>query len=145
MRKKMNRREFAHFMKSFWLKAMGLMLPAAAFNHLLKTPTRSDNQKLLVIKDYPDLENVGGYVTFNDPASFIIMRTGEADFMALSLTCTHAGCPVNWISSSAIFSCPCHGSQYDKNGKRIAGPAQRDLTPYNTEYRSETGEVIVYF
>ena len=33
------------------------------------------------------------------------------------------GCVVPWDSGANKFICPCHGSQYDTNGKVVRGPA----------------------
>ncbi|MGA9379424.1 MAG: FAD-dependent oxidoreductase [Phormidium sp.] len=48
---------------------------------------------------------------------------------AISLTCTHQGCTVQ-KQANGEFHCPCHGAAFDKNGKVIKGPAQRDLAKY---------------
>lgn len=48
---------------------------------------------------------------------------------AISLTCTHQGCTVQ-KQENGEFHCPCHGAAFDKNGKVIKGPAQRDLAKY---------------
>jgi Rieske Fe-S protein len=44
---------------------------------------------------------------------------------ALSLSCTHLGCRVSRTASG--FSCPCHGSRFDGEGRPIAGPARSPL------------------
>ncbi|HWL22787.1 MAG TPA: ubiquinol-cytochrome c reductase iron-sulfur subunit [Ureibacillus sp.] len=44
--------------------------------------------------------------------------------VALSPTCKHLGCTVNWNSDSAHpnqFFCACHGGRYEKTGKNIPG------------------------
>ncbi|MFB2876407.1 FAD-dependent oxidoreductase [Floridanema aerugineum] len=48
---------------------------------------------------------------------------------AISLTCTHQGCTVQ-KQANGEFHCPCHGAAFDKDGKVIKGPAQRDLAKY---------------
>ncbi|XWK87199.1 MAG: FAD-dependent oxidoreductase [Phormidium sp.] len=48
---------------------------------------------------------------------------------AISLTCTHQGCTTQ-KQANGEFHCPCHGAAFDKNGKVIKGPAQRDLAKY---------------
>lgn len=44
-----------------------------------------------------------------------------------SAVCTHMGCIVGWDDDTHLWQCPCHGSQYDANGKVVHGPAKRDL------------------
>jgi len=46
---------------------------------------------------------------------------------ALLNRCTHLGCPVRFDTSSATFSCPCHGSVYSTKGEVLKGPAPRPL------------------
>ncbi|MCI5745101.1 MAG: FAD-dependent oxidoreductase [Erysipelotrichaceae bacterium] len=41
--------------------------------------------------------------------------------------CTHMGCALKYNEIDDTFECPCHGSRYDKNGKLLNGPAQKDL------------------
>jgi menaquinol-cytochrome c reductase iron-sulfur subunit len=60
-------------------------------------------------------------------------------FTLVSNTCMHLGCPVQ--STKVGFSCPCHGGQYDTEGRRIAGPPVRPLNRY--QYRVENGHLYV--
>lgn len=46
---------------------------------------------------------------------------------ALSGQCTHLGCTLNYDAVSRKFVCPCHGSVFTLSGKRVAGPARKDL------------------
>lgn len=46
---------------------------------------------------------------------------------AIKPICTHLGCTVNWKPDQNRFVCPCHGSQYDAQGRVIHGPARRAL------------------
>jgi len=41
--------------------------------------------------------------------------------------CTHLGCTVGWNQEQKRFVCPCHGSQYDGQGRVVNGPAKRPL------------------
>ncbi|MFM7448291.1 MAG: Rieske 2Fe-2S domain-containing protein [Leptolyngbyaceae cyanobacterium] len=41
--------------------------------------------------------------------------------------CTHLGCTVEWKAAQNRFVCPCHGSQYDSQGRVVHGPAAKDL------------------
>ena len=59
----------------------------------------------------------------------------DAMFVVFSNRCTHVGCPAQ--ATGAGFSCPCHGSQFDERGARIAGPAVRPLDRFQWEIRAE--------
>jgi Rieske Fe-S protein len=59
----------------------------------------------------------------------------DAMFVVFSNRCTHVGCPAQ--ATGAGFSCPCHGSQFDERGARIAGPAVRPLDRFQWEIRQD--------
>jgi Rieske Fe-S protein len=61
-----------------------------------------------------------------------IRNDGNNAFTAIANTCMHLGCPVRAFGSSG-FGCPCHGGQYDSEGRRIAGPPVRPLNRYATK------------
>ena len=46
---------------------------------------------------------------------------------AIYKVCTHLGCIYAWNQSSNRFECPCHGSKYRLDGRRIQSPAPRSL------------------
>jgi cytochrome b6-f complex iron-sulfur subunit len=53
--------------------------------------------------------------------------------------CTHLGCFFTWSEASALFACPCHGSQFERDGTYIAGPAPRSLDRYAGELLGADG------
>merc|ERR1719382_626900 len=61
-------------------------------------------------------------------AHYLIVREDKtiADF-AINAVCTHLGCVVPWNRAANKYMCPCHGSQYDENGKVVRGPAPLSL------------------
>lgn len=69
-----------------------------------------------------------------------IRNDGDDKFTAVSNTCMHLGCPVQ--PSPTGFQCPCHGGQYDLQGRRIAGPPVRPLNRYATTV-DERGHLIL--
>jgi Rieske Fe-S protein len=84
-------------------------------------------------------------------------------FTIMSSRCTHVGCPtqpngpvfvaqrraehtndgeVGLVPATpAGFGCPCHGSQFDNEGNRTAGPAPRALDRY--EFSIRNGHLVL--
>jgi len=71
------------------------------------------------------------------PALLIHTETG---FSALSLTCTHLGCTLEQKAEG--FTCPCHGSSFDADGKILHGPTTKDLAALHVE-QNEQGHLIL--
>jgi len=65
-------------------------------------------------------------------ATYIISTEDGIKDFALNAVCTHLGCVVPWVRASNKFICPCHGSQYDENGKKVRGPAPLSLALAHT-------------
>lgn len=74
---------------------------------------------------------VGGSVTFTypgeqDPA--VLVRLGEAEWVAFSQKCTHLSCAVIPHPEDGIFHCPCHEGVFElRTGRPLAGPPRRPL------------------
>ncbi len=71
----------------------------------------------------------------------VLFMTENGPF-AVSRQCTHLGCRINYIQEKGIFICPCHQSRFTAQGKRIAGPAKRDLPRFRV-VTGEGGELVV--
>ena len=52
---------------------------------------------------------------------------GEKTIRAMSATCTHLGCQVQWQAKEKKFRCPCHGGVYAADGRVLEGPPPRPL------------------
>ena len=65
----------------------------------------------------------------------IINRESAEKFYALDSECTHASCVVGvYASASKSSTCPCHGSRYGIDGRRLAGPAAGPLKTYPIQF-----------
>jgi cytochrome b6-f complex iron-sulfur subunit len=64
-------------------------------------------------------------------SSFLVVRTAQDTFNAMTSICTHEQCTITGFSSQT-FTCPCHGSQYSTTGAVIKGPATRSLQRFTT-------------
>jgi Rieske Fe-S protein len=77
-------------------------------------------------------------VAFN--GDVIVVNQGDQT-TAYSSHCTHLGCKIDKMEGNH-FVCPCHGSQYDLNGKVQKGPAFRNLEVLPSTI-SEDGNTII--
>jgi len=76
---------------------------------------------------YNSLKSVGGFAY---SGNIIIIRTGDAQYIAMSKLCTHDSCTVSWNNAASQIICPCHGSKFDSNGGVLTGPATAALKKY---------------
>jgi nitrite reductase/ring-hydroxylating ferredoxin subunit len=84
--------------------------------------------------DYP-----AGSITFL-PEQRSFLFHGSDGFYAISSVCTHLGCNVK--RGGPGFACPCHGSQFDENGRVVHGPAPAPLAWYSLTL-SPRGELVL--
>lgn len=152
---KINRRQFFESSGNLLLTGLGV----SVFASLLascgkdKNPTgpgsdngTSEKSFTVNLSENPALQQVGGYKTFRlGGTPVILFRISETTFKTLSLVCTHQGCTIDWQAPNNKFDCACHGSQFDKDGKVLRGPAARSLDSFRTEFKSETNQVIIYY
>ena len=68
----------------------------------------------------------GGIVRL-DGRQMGVYHSPEGKWYAVSPRCTHLGCTLTWNPEETSWDCPCHGSRFDVTGRRLNGPAQRDL------------------
>mmetsp|Transcript_12413 Transcript_12413/g.37871 ORF Transcript_12413/g.37871 Transcript_12413/m.37871 type:complete len:207 (+) Transcript_12413:79-699(+) len=76
-------------------------------------------------------------------ATYLLVNEEGTDLegYGVNAVCTHLGCVVPWNVAEKKFKCPCHGSQYDRTGKVVRGPAPLSLALAHVE-TNEGGEVI---
>ena len=88
----------------------------------------------------PDRYTVNS-VTFLQDQQVYIVRT-PAGFYAVSAVCTHLGCVTQWKPEANQIACPCHGSKFQPDGKKVEGPAPRPL-PHFAIALSADGDLVV--
>lgn len=66
--------------------------------------------------------------TFQSQFPICLYKMGETHYVASLLRCTHKGCELN--VGGGGYSCPCHGSEFTKEGKVLEGPAIENLKTY---------------
>lgn len=71
----------------------------------------------------------------------LLLLTVEGEYRAMSATCTHLNCTVQYRSDVHQVWCACHNGFYDLNGRNVAGPPPRPLEAYEVHVRGE--EIVV--
>jgi len=80
-------------------------------------------------------------VTLDVNSGIYIIHSQEGYF-SLSAVCTHLGCLTAWKPELGIIACPCHGSKFDRDGRKMAGPAPKPL-PWKRIWLNDGGELLV--
>ncbi len=78
-----------------------------------------------------ELLNIGDSKVIN---KVILVRLAAGNtansFTAVQVLCTHQGGTIAYNTSQGIFICPLHGSEFDKTGAVVQGPATSALQKY---------------
>lgn len=97
---------------------------------------------ILNAADLGDLSVPGSYAkVYVEPHAnpVLVFQEGE-EMQAILSTCSHSGCEVKKLRTK--FECPCHGSEYDLEGRVVRGPAPEPLQRFPV-VRTLTGIEII--
>ena len=84
--------------------------------------------------------NSGRIVPFSGKP-VILFRTAAGELRALTATCTHLACTVQYRGDRGDIWCACHNGVYDSNGTNISGPPPRPLTRLDVAERG--GKIVL--
>ena len=77
------------------------------------------------------LPNIGDSIVQQGVILVRIASGNEAaSFTAVQVACTHQGNSIGYNTSQGIFICPAHGSEFNKTGAVLVGPAALPLQKY---------------
>lgn len=80
------------------------------------------------------LASVGGAAMVRSSSgAFLVARTAQESFSALTTVCTHETCTITGFDNSN-FVCPCHGSRFSTTGRVVNGPASAPLRSFATSF-----------
>ncbi len=77
-----------------------------------------------------------------DPQSGIYLVNSTKGYYALGAICTHLGCLTAWKPELNLIACPCHGSRFNTDGVKVAGPAPEPL-PWLKVWLADDGYLMV--
>ena len=67
----------------------------------------------------------------------LLIRTADGEYRAMSATCTHLSCTVQYRDDLREVWCACHNGKYNLNGRNISGPPPRPLEAFDVQVRGE--------
>lgn len=68
-----------------------------------------------------------------------LYKIQDGEYAASLMKCTHRGCELN--VGGGIYSCPCHGSEFSRDGNVIQGPADQKLKTFTV--KTDAQHVII--
>ncbi len=68
----------------------------------------------------------------------LLVETASGEYRAMSATCTHLGCTVQYRPDLRQIWCACHNGMYDLNGRNISGPPPRPLEAFTVQIRGDS-------
>ena len=69
--------------------------------------------------------------------AILLLKTASGELRALTATCTHLACTVQFRPERSDIWCACHNGTYDTKGVNVSGPPPRPLTPLEVFVRGE--------
>jgi cytochrome b6-f complex iron-sulfur subunit len=80
--------------------------------------------------------NTGKIFRFGNRPGLLIMNS-DGHYRALSATCTHLACTVQYRGDLREIWCACHNGIYDLNGRNVSGPPPRPLDVFDVHLRGD--------
>jgi Rieske Fe-S protein len=96
-----------------------------------KVPEAATNQIEAGTTSDPQLLEKGFKIVRFGVEPVILLRVSQMEYRAFAATCTHLDCIVEYQTDKKRIWCNCHNGEYNLNGRNVAGPPPRPLTPYN--------------
>lgn len=82
-----------------------------------------------------NLECGHGGIVRNGFRRYGCYRDEQGSLHRISLRCPHMGCQLLWNPDEKSWDCPCHGSRFDYDGRRMDNPAQKSKKEVTKEQK----------
>src|SRR5690606_24287282 len=118
------------------------------FGGTFTVPADQVPEKTAAPRDFPDgrfwLVNLDTTTDQGQERMYLVNDEAEpiVGVAAIYKVCTHLGCIYSWIPANDRFECPCHGSKYRLDGRRIEDPAPRSLDRFLIAALDANNEVL---
>ena len=124
------------------LLGSGFLATAAAFiypvlRYLVPPKTSDLGSDAVVAGKVGELKpNSGKIFRFGNRPGLVI-RTANGEYRAMSATCTHLSCTVQYRDDLREVWCACPNGKYNLDGRNISGPPPRPLEAFDVQVKGE--------
>ncbi len=152
----MSRREFVGIVTAAAGTVMGAIIGLPAIGYLIAPALTKLSADAWIpagpLENYPlgvptlfnfNRTKVNGWEKTVNSFGVYVLRREDGSILALSNTCTHLSCRVNWKQDAGAYICPCHDAYFDIAGQKVKGPQPRALDPYETKV--EGNDLFIHF
>jgi menaquinol-cytochrome c reductase iron-sulfur subunit len=152
-----NRRSFFGVLLGIGTVGMGAILAVPVLRYVLYPLYAKSSKDVWIpigeMNDFSDLsqpilkplalKQVDGWREVDSSQSVYVTKGPHGNLEVLSSICPHLGCTVGWRKQQDDFFCPCHGSVFEPDGKRVSGPTPRGLD--TVPHKVVDGKLLVKF
>ena len=135
------RRRFMQIMLGGGLLASAVSFLYPVLRYLVPPAATDLGSDSVVAGKVGDLKANSGKIFRFGSRPGLLVRTTEGEYRAISATCTHLNCTVQYRSDLRQVWCACHNGFYDLNGRNVAGPPPRPLEAYDVHVNGD--EIVV--
>ncbi len=136
----MNRREFLTYAWGAALTLLTVETAAASYFFLSPRFRVGEFGGKFLLGSAEALPTIDSAPQPHNDGKFWLVNTTEGP-KAIYMVCTHLGCLYKWVAQENRFKCPCHASQFTREGYYIDGPAPRSLDQFVVEI-VENDEIV---
>jgi cytochrome b6-f complex iron-sulfur subunit len=108
------------------LLAIPLLAGCGAVRHA--TASEEGNSLIIDAAEFQERESVV-VRTKRYQFPIYVFQHSATEYSAVLAECTHNGCEVQ--PEGSVLACPCHGSEFARNGSVLQGPAARALKQFS--------------
>lgn len=135
------RRGFAQILLGGGMLASIASFLYPVFRYLVPPPTQDLGSSEVVAAKSGELKPNSFKIFRFGSKPGLLVHTADGEYRAMSATCTHLSCTVQYRSDLHQVWCACHNGTYDLNGRNVSGPPPRPLDAFDVHVRGD--EIVV--
>lgn len=131
------RRKFIEMLLSGGFLATGIAFLYPIVRYLVPPKTLDLGGDSVVAAKTGELKPNSGKIFKFGNRPGLLVRTATGDYRAMSATCTHLSCTVQYRDDLREVWCACHNGKYNLEGRNISGPPPRPLEAFEVQVRGD--------